>query len=163
MADGVTSSIGIVGSGIMAAGIAEVAARGDVRAIIRARSEASVASALKQISGGLARQVDKGKLEAAERDRILANISTTTDLAGLTDCDIIIESVVEDLDTKQALFRELDAIAKPSAILATNTSTLAVVEMLARILSRSETSSLPLSTCRASPPEICLSADATEA
>lgn len=129
MTQGVTSSIGIVGSGIMAAGIAEVAARGGVRAIIRARSEASVASALKQISGGLARQVDKGKLEATERDRILANISTTTDLSGVADCDIIIESVVEDLDTKQALFRELDAIAKPSAILATNTSTLAVVEM----------------------------------
>jgi 3-hydroxybutyryl-CoA dehydrogenase len=73
--------------------------------------------------------VDKGKLEAAERDRILANISTTVDLTGLADCDIVIESVVEDLATKQQLFGELDSIVKPSAILATNTSTLSVVDM----------------------------------
>lgn len=119
----------------MAAGIAEVAARGGMRAIIRARSEASVASAMKQITGGLTRQVDKGKLEASERDRILANISTTTDLTGLADCDIVIESVVEDLATKQQLFRELDSIVKASAILATNTSTLSVIEM-AKVTSR---------------------------
>ncbi len=124
-----THTIGVVGSGIMAAGIAEVAARGGIRAIVRARSESSAAAALKQITGGLARQVDKGKLEASERDRILANISTTVELTGLADCDIVIESVVEDLATKQQLFGELDAIVKPSAILATNTSTLSVVEM----------------------------------
>jgi 3-hydroxybutyryl-CoA dehydrogenase len=124
-----THTIGVVGSGIMAAGIAEVAARGGIRAIVRARSESSAAAALKQIAGGLARQVDKGKLEASERDRILANISTTVELTGLADCDIVIESVVEDLATKQQLFGELDAIVKPSAILATNTSTLSVVEM----------------------------------
>ena len=129
MAESAPTSIGIVGSGIMAAGIAEVAARGGIRSIIRARSESSVSSALGQISGGLTRQVEKGKLEASDRDRILANISGTIDLAELSDCDIIIESVVEDLDTKQSLFRELDAVVKPSAILATNTSTLAVVEM----------------------------------
>ncbi len=124
-----THTIGVVGSGIMAAGIAEVAARGGIRAIVRARSESSAAAALKQITGGLARQVDKGKLEASERDRILANISTTVELTGLADCDIVIESVVEDLATKQQLFGELDASVKPSAILATNTSTLSVVEM----------------------------------
>ncbi len=124
-----THTIGVVGSSIMAAGIAEVAARGGIRAIVRARSESSAAAALKQITGGLARQVDKGKLEASERDRILANISTTVELTGLADCDIVIESVVEDLATKQQLFGELDAIVKPSAILATNTSTLSVVEM----------------------------------
>ena len=124
-----THTIGVVGSGIMAAGIAEVAARAGIRAIVRARSESSAQAALKQITGGLARQVDKGKLEAAERDRILANISTTVDLRGLADCDIVIESVVEDLATKQQLFGELDSIVKPSAILATNTSTLSVVDM----------------------------------
>ena len=124
-----THTIGVVGSGIMAAGIAEVAARGGIRAIVRARSESSAAAALKQITGGLARQVDKGKLEASERDRILANISTTVELTGLADCDIVIESVVEDLATKQQRFGELDAIVKPSAILATNTSTVSVVEM----------------------------------
>ncbi|MFM7665279.1 MAG: 3-hydroxyacyl-CoA dehydrogenase family protein, partial [Actinomycetota bacterium] len=82
-----------------------------------------------QVTSGLARQVDKGKLDAAERDRILANITTATDLGALGACDIIIESVVEDLATKQQLFRDLDAVAAPGAILATNTSTLPVVEM----------------------------------
>jgi 3-hydroxybutyryl-CoA dehydrogenase len=129
MTDGAARTIGVIGSGIMAAGIAEVVARGGIRAIVGARSESSAAAALKQITDGLARQVDKGKLEAGERDRILANISTTVELTGLADCDIVIESVVEDLATKQQLFRVLDAIVKPSAILATNTSTLSVVEM----------------------------------
>jgi 3-hydroxybutyryl-CoA dehydrogenase len=124
-----SSTIGIVGSGIMAGGIAEVVARAGMRAILRARSEASAAAAVKQVTSGLARQVDKGKLDAAERDRILANITTATDLGALGACDIIIESVVEDLATKQQLFRDLDAVAAPGAILATNTSTLPVVEM----------------------------------
>ncbi|MFM7898414.1 MAG: 3-hydroxyacyl-CoA dehydrogenase family protein, partial [Actinomycetota bacterium] len=122
-------TIGVVGSGIMAGGIAEVVARAGMRAILRARSEASAAAAVKQVTSGLARQVDKGKLDAAERDRILANITTATDLGALSACDIIIESVVEDLATKQQLFRDLDAVAAPGAILATNTSTLPVVEM----------------------------------
>ncbi|MFM8644814.1 MAG: 3-hydroxyacyl-CoA dehydrogenase family protein [Actinomycetota bacterium] len=122
-------TIGVVGSGIMAGGIAEVVARAGMRAILRARSEASAAAAVKQVTSGLARQVDKGKLDAAERDRILANITTATDLGALGKCDIIIESVVEDLATKQQLFRDLDAVATPRAILATNTSTLPVVEM----------------------------------
>jgi 3-hydroxybutyryl-CoA dehydrogenase len=129
MTDGAARTIGVIGSGIMAAGIVEVAARSDIRAIVRARSESSAQAALKQITGALARQVDKGKLEAGERDRILANISTTVELTGLADCDIVIESVVEDLATKQQLFGELDSIVKPSAILATNTSTLSVVDM----------------------------------
>jgi 3-hydroxybutyryl-CoA dehydrogenase len=129
MTDGAARTIGVIGSGIMAAGIVEVAARSGIRAIVRARSESSAQAALKQITGALARQVDKGKLEAGERDRILANISTTVELTGLADCDIVIESVVEDLATKQQLFGELDSIVKPSAILATNTSTLSVVDM----------------------------------
>ena len=132
-----TRSIGIVGSGIMAGGIAEVVARSGMRAVLRARSESSAAAAVKQVAGGLARQVDKGKFDAAERDRILANITTATDLAELRDCDIVIESVVEDLATKQQLFRELDRAVNESAILATNTSTLAVVEM-AKVVARPE-------------------------
>ncbi|MFM7962588.1 MAG: 3-hydroxyacyl-CoA dehydrogenase family protein [Actinomycetota bacterium] len=136
-ADNSSLTIGVVGSGIMAGGIAEVVARAGMRAILRARSEASAAAAVKQVTSGLARQVDKGKLDAAERDRILANITTATDLGALGKCDIIIESVVEDLATKQQLFRDLDAVAAPGAILATNTSTLPVVEM-AKVVRQSE-------------------------
>jgi 3-hydroxybutyryl-CoA dehydrogenase len=130
-------SIGIVGSGIMAGGIAEVVARSGMRAVLRARSESSAAAAVKQVASGLTRQVDKGKLDAAERDRILSNISTATDLSELHDCDIVIESVVEDLATKQQLFRDLDRAINGSAVLATNTSTLPVVEM-AKVVARPE-------------------------
>ena len=130
-----TNSVGIVGSGIMAAGIAEVSARAGLRAVLRARSQDSLNAALKQITSGLNRQVEKGKLDTAERDRILSNITTTTELAGLADCDIVIESVIEDLATKQELFRQLDVTIKPTALLATNTSTLSVVDM-AKVTSR---------------------------
>jgi 3-hydroxybutyryl-CoA dehydrogenase len=126
--DGV-GTVGVVGSGIMAGGIAEVVARAGWRAIIRARKESSAHAAVEVITRGLDRQVEKGKLDASERDRILSNISTTSDLGDLNECDIVIESVVEDLATKQQLFRDLDATTNPSAILATNTSTLPVVEM----------------------------------
>ena len=113
----------------MAGGIAEVVARSGMRAILRARTEAAATGAVQQVAKGLGRQVERGKLDATERDRILANIHTVTELAGLADCDIVIESVVEDLATKQQLFRELDAMVKPAALLTTNTSTLPVVEM----------------------------------
>ena len=121
----------------MAGGITEVVARSGARAVLRARTDAAATAAVKQVAAGLARQVEKGKLHGDERDRILGNISTVTSLDDLGDCDIIIESVVEDLTTKQELFRELDRVAKPSAVLATNTSTLPVVEM-ARVVKQPE-------------------------
>lgn len=121
----------------MAAGIAEVVARAGLTAILRARTESAASATVERIAGGLARQVEKGKIESSARDGILGNIRTVTELAQLHDCDIIIESVVEDLDTKLQLFRDLDTVAKSSAILATNTSTLPVVEM-ARVVRRPE-------------------------
>lgn len=130
-------TIGIVGSGIMASGIAEVVARAGLTAILCARTESAASQSIERIAGGLTRQVDKGKLDPSARDGILANIRVVTELAGLGDCDIVIESVVEDLDIKLQLFRALDGVTKPSAILATNTSTLAVVEM-ARVVRRPE-------------------------
>ncbi|NDG76688.1 MAG: 3-hydroxybutyryl-CoA dehydrogenase, partial [Acidimicrobiia bacterium] len=119
----------------MAVGIAEVVARSGMHAVLRARSDESASVARSQLEKGLARQVEKGKLEAVERDAIVSRVSTCTDLSALADCDIVIETVVEDLATKQQLFRELDAIVAASAILATNTSTLPVVEM-ARVTNR---------------------------
>jgi 3-hydroxybutyryl-CoA dehydrogenase len=137
MVNAETKTVGIVGSGIMAGGIAEVVARAGWRAVIRARQESSAHAAVEIIKKGLDRQVEKGKLEESERNRILANVATTSNLGDLSRCDIIIESVVEDLETKQRLFRELDSVASPSAILATNTSTLPVVEM-AKVVQRPE-------------------------
>jgi 3-hydroxybutyryl-CoA dehydrogenase len=123
------TSVGILGSGIMGAGLAEVAARSGHRAIVRSRTQSAADAMVASIGKGLAKQVERGKLDEAERDAILGRISATDSLNDLADCDLVIESVVEDLGVKKALFAELDAIVKPDAILATNTSTLPVVEM----------------------------------
>jgi len=126
---GEINTVGVVGSGIMGSGLAEVAARSGYTVIVRSRSKAGAEAVLAGVTGNLDRQVDKGKLEAAERDAIVARITATHQLAHLADCDLVIESVVEDLPTKRELFAELEQIVKPEAILATNTSTLPVIEM----------------------------------
>jgi 3-hydroxybutyryl-CoA dehydrogenase len=77
----------------------------------------------------LDKQVAKGKLEPADRDAALGRVLPTASLGDLEDCDLVIESVVEDLETKKDLFVELDRICKPEAVLATNTSTLPVIEL----------------------------------
>ena len=123
------TTVGILGSGIMGAGLAEVAARSGHTVIVRSRSQAAADAMVASIAKGLAKQVERGKLEEAAKDEILGRISGTDNLTALADCDLVIESVVEDLAVKKALFAELDGIVKADAILATNTSTLPVVEM----------------------------------
>lgn len=121
--------IGIIGSGIMGSGIAEVAASTGHTVVLRSRSIESANAMLAGLQKSLGRQVEKGRREQADADAIVARVTATADLADLADCDLIIESVVEDLDVKLALFTELDAIAKADAIIATNTSTLPIVNM----------------------------------
>jgi len=122
-------TVGIVGSGIMGSGLAEVAARAGFDVVVRSRTRAGADVVLAGVAKNLDRQVDKGKLEAAERDAVLGRISATDHLGRLTDCDLVIESVVEDLPVKRLLFEELEQIVKPDGILASNTSTLPVVEL----------------------------------
>jgi len=126
---GEINTVGIVGSGIMGSGLAEVAARSGYDVVVRSRSKAGAEAVVTAVTGNLDRQVDKGKLEAADRDAIVARITATHQLAHLTDCDLVIESVVEDLPTKRELFSALEQIVKPEGILATNTSTLPVIEL----------------------------------
>ena len=121
--------IGIVGSGIMGSGIAEVAATTGHEVVLRSRSLESAQAMVAGLAKSLARQVEKGRREQADADAALARVTATADLADLADCDLVIESVVEDLEVKKALFRELDAICGAGTIIATNTSTLPVVEM----------------------------------
>jgi 3-hydroxybutyryl-CoA dehydrogenase len=122
-------SVGVVGSGIMGAGLAEVAARAGHTVILRSRTREGAESAVATVSSGLDRHVAKQRLTGEERDAILERITATDSIEALSDCDLVIESVIEDLVTKRALFTELDAAVKPGAILATNTSTLPVVEI----------------------------------
>ncbi len=121
--------LGIVGSGIMGSGIAEVAAKAGVTVVLRSRKQESADAMLAALGTSLAKQVERGKLDEAEAAAVTGRVSATADLEALAECDLVLESIVEDLETKKQLFTELDRIVKAGAILATNTSTLPVVEM----------------------------------
>ena len=121
--------LGIVGSGIMGSGIAEVAAKAGIEVLLRSRKQQTADAMVTALTKSLDKQVEKGKLDAAERDQVLSRVTGTHDLHALTDCDLVIESVVEDLEVKKELFRRLDLAVKDEAILATNTSTLPVVDL----------------------------------
>jgi 3-hydroxybutyryl-CoA dehydrogenase len=121
--------LGVVGSGIMGSGIAEVAGKAGIEVVLRSRSQSTADAMVAGLEKSLAKQVDRGKIEAADRDAVLGRVTAVSDLGELADCDLVLESVVEDLAIKKHLFTELDRIVKEGAILATNTSTLPVVEM----------------------------------
>ncbi|MCU1377342.1 MAG: 3-hydroxyacyl-CoA dehydrogenase [Acidimicrobiales bacterium] len=125
----VIERVGIIGSGIMGSGIAEVAAKSGHTVVLRSRKQETADDMVARLQKSLAKQVDKGRLTEAERDAIIGRVSATSELDALADCDLVIESVVEDLRVKKDLFSELDRTVKTGAILATNTSTLPVIEM----------------------------------
>jgi 3-hydroxybutyryl-CoA dehydrogenase len=121
--------VGIVGSGIMGAGVAEVTARAGFDVVVRSRRAETATDLRNRLEKSLGRQVEKGTLADDEREAALARVVTTTDLDALGDCDLVLESIVEDLTAKQTLFTQLDQLVQPGAILASNTSTLPVVEL----------------------------------
>ena len=121
--------MGVVGSGIMGAGVAEVAAKAGFEVVLRSRAQSSADALTAGFEKSLNRQVEKGKLEDVERRATLERLRVVTDLGELEACDLVLESVVEDLATKQHLFSELDRVCGDGAILATNTSTLPVVDL----------------------------------
>ena len=121
--------VGIVGSGIMGSGIAEVAAKAGFEVVLRSRAQHTADAMVAGLEKSLAKQVERGKLEASDRDATLGRVRAVADLGELADCDLVIESIVEDLGTKKHLFTDLDRICPEHTILATNTSTLPVVEM----------------------------------
>jgi 3-hydroxybutyryl-CoA dehydrogenase len=121
--------VGIVGSGIMGSGLAEVIARAGYDVVVASRSQASAEGVLANVDRGLAKSVVRGKLGPEERTAVMSRLIAVEGVSGLADCDLVIESVIEELGVKQALFAELDGVTKPSAILATNTSTLPVIDL----------------------------------
>ena len=123
------TKVGIVGSGIMGAGIVEVVATAGFDVIVRARTEEGAAAVVAQVASRLARSVERGRLEQAEADAVIARITHTSHLGDLAGCDLALETVIEDLEVKRRLVGELDEILDPAAVIATNTSTLAVVEL----------------------------------
>jgi len=122
-------TVGIVGSGIMGSGLAEVVAGAGYDVVVASRSQATADAVLRTIDAGLTKAVERGRTTSEVRQQVLDRISTTEGLASLVDCDLVIESVIEEIDVKIDLFRALDQATKPSAILATNTSTLPVIDL----------------------------------
>jgi 3-hydroxybutyryl-CoA dehydrogenase len=121
--------IGVVGSGIMGSGVAEVAAKSGFEVVLRSRAQASADAMLAGLDTSLARQVKKGRLEESAASETRARVSAVTALDELAACDLVLESIVENLGVKQELFGELDRVCAPDAILATNTSTFPIVDM----------------------------------
>lgn len=121
--------VGIVGSGIMGSGIAETAATKGYDVVLRSRAQSTADAMVAGMEKSLNRQVEKGKVTEADRDAALARVTAVSDLGELAGCDLVIESIVEDLAVKKHLFLELDRVCGDHTILATNTSTLPVVEL----------------------------------
>jgi 3-hydroxybutyryl-CoA dehydrogenase len=121
--------VGIVGSGIMGSGIAECAAKTGHEVILRSRRQEGADRMVASLEKSLAKQVDKGKLSEEDRAACVSRVTATSDIGELADCDLVIESIVEDLHAKKHLFNELDRVCGDSTILATNTSTFPVIEL----------------------------------
>ena len=121
----------VVGTGTMGNGIAQTFAQAGHDVLLKGRSEASLGKAHKAIEKSLSKLVEKGKMEAAEKDAINARIKDTMAYEDCKDADLVIEVVAEDMATKNEIFKTLDAICKPEAILATNTSSLSITEIAA--------------------------------
>jgi enoyl-CoA hydratase/3-hydroxyacyl-CoA dehydrogenase len=123
--------VGVIGCGLMGAGIAQVAAQAGYDTIVRELNEELLEKGLDRISAFLDKGVAKRKMTQAKRDATWACIRGTTDLADLADCDLVVEAIFEDMAVKQELFRTLDGICHEGAILASNTSALSIAEMAA--------------------------------
>jgi 3-hydroxybutyryl-CoA dehydrogenase len=123
------TTIGVVGLGTMGAGIAEVFARNGYTVVGVELNDEGVSRGRQHLENSTARAVKREKLTEAEQAELLGRISFSTELKDLSDADFVVEAVVESIETKKAVFRELDAIVAPDAILATNTSSLSVTEI----------------------------------
>jgi len=121
--------VGIVGSGIMGSGIAETAATNGFEVVLRSRAQTTADAMVAGMEKSLNRQIDKGKITDADRDAAMGRVRAVSDLGELANCDLVIESVVEDLAIKKHLLGELDRICADQTVLATNTSTLPVVDL----------------------------------
>ncbi len=123
--------VGVLGAGLMGHGIAQVAAQSGYDVVLREVDDATLGKGVAKIEKQLARAVEKGKSSPQDADAVRARIAGTTDYGGLAACDLVIEAITESLALKLEMWKEVDAIAKPEAIFATNTSSLAVIDQAA--------------------------------
>ncbi len=125
-------TVGVLGCGLMGAGIAQVSAAAGYRTIVSEVTAEALERGLRRIDKFLSGGVEKGKLTTADRDRTLANLSSATDLADLRECDLVIEAIVENIADKAASYAVLDRVLDPRAIVCSNTSSLCITELAAK-------------------------------
>jgi 3-hydroxybutyryl-CoA dehydrogenase len=123
--------LGVVGAGAMGNGIAQLAAQIGCDVVMRDIEDAFVERGMKNIDRFLSKSVEKGKLESTEKDAILGRITGTTDMSRLKNVDFVIEAVIEDLELKKSVFKELDELCRPEVVLASNTSSMSLTEIAA--------------------------------
>ena len=121
--------VGVVGCGLMGAGIAQVSAQSGYQVVVSEINDELLNKGLALINSFLARSVEKGKLSQQDKDAIISRIKGTTDTRDFSDCDLVIEAVIENIDLKKKIFAELDKICPRHTILATNTSCLSIIDM----------------------------------
>lgn len=125
------TTVGVVGAGLMGSGIVEQAARSGYQVVMREIDDDALAAGSARISRSMARAIERGKMTTEERDGVLGRIKGTTDLNDMAGCDLVIEAIVENLDMKKDVFRELDRITRSEAILASNTSSVSITALAA--------------------------------
>jgi 3-hydroxybutyryl-CoA dehydrogenase len=122
--------VGVVGCGLMGSGIAQVAAMSGFPTVVREVSDALLQKGLASIEKSLAKFAEKGQITSEQKAETLARLQPTLKLEDFAGCDLVIEAIIENLDRKRELFRELDGIVKPEAVFASNTSSLSITEMM---------------------------------
>jgi len=125
------NKISIIGAGTMGADIAQVFARKGFTVVVRDVTEEIIGKSSAKLAKTAARLVEKGKMTAEEKQDLLGNISFTTELGESADADLVIEAIIENAGIKKDLFKALDGICKPGAIIATNTSSISITELAA--------------------------------
>ncbi|HYG08386.1 MAG TPA: 3-hydroxyacyl-CoA dehydrogenase family protein [Pyrinomonadaceae bacterium] len=122
--------VGVLGCGLMGSGIAQTAATAGFEVVVREVTNELCERGFKGIEKSLAKFAEKGAISADQQREIRGRLSGTTEFAALADCDIIIEAIIENLDTKRDTYRQLDELCKPETIFASNTSSLSITEMM---------------------------------
>ena len=122
--------VGVLGCGLMGAGIAQVAATAGFETVVKEVSEELIAKGFGGIEKSLAKFAEKGTITGAQQRDIRGRLSGTTSFEQLADCDIIIEAIIENLEEKRSTYRQLDGLCKPETIFASNTSSLSITEMM---------------------------------
>jgi len=122
--------VGVLGCGLMGAGIAQVAATAGFETVVKEVSDDLIAKGFGGIEKSLAKFAEKGTITSQQQTEIRRRLSGTTSFDKLADCDIIIEAIIENLEEKRSTYRQLDQICKPETIFASNTSSLSITEMM---------------------------------